>query len=157
MTQDEDPGGGNRRTFLAWLTGLSATGLLGTIVYPVVRFLTPPHLPEAVTEQVDAGPLDDAELVAKGYKIVQFGADPVIVVRVSDTEARAFSATCTHLDCIVQYRPEKQLMWCYCHDGAFDLQGRNVAGPPPRPLTPFEVTLVGEGKGSAPTIVVSRT
>jgi Rieske Fe-S protein len=79
----------------------------------------------------------------------------VIVVRVSDTDYRAFAATCTHLDCIVEYRQDKELIWCWCHNGAYDLQGRNVAGPPPRPLQQFAVHLVAKGAGPK-TIVVAK-
>ena len=30
-------------------------------------------------------------------------------------------------------------IWCACHNGLYDLAGRNVSGPPPRPLEVFEV------------------
>jgi Rieske Fe-S protein len=46
-------------------------------------------------------------------------------------------------------------MWCNCHGGAYDLTGRNVAGPPPRPLTVYKVNLVARGSGPS-TIVVSK-
>ena len=67
----------------------------------------------------------------------------------------AFSATCTHLDCIVEYRPGVKKIWCNCHDGQYDLNGRNVGGPPPRPLTPYTVNLVSKGAGPG-TLVVSK-
>jgi len=79
----------------------------------------------------------------------------VIVVRAADSDFRAFSATCTHLDCIVGFQKERNRIWCNCHGGTYDLTGRNVAGPPPRPLTAFKVNLVAKS-GGAPTIVVSK-
>jgi cytochrome b6-f complex iron-sulfur subunit len=144
-----------RRSFLNWLLGGSAAGLFASVVYPVARFVSPPDVPEAATNQIEAGSTSDPELVENGFKIVRFGSDPVIVVRVSDTEYRAFAATCTHLDCIVEYRQDKRLLWCWCHNGAYDLQGRNVAGPPPRPLEAYQVNLV-EKTGQPATIVVTR-
>ncbi|MER3425504.1 MAG: menaquinol-cytochrome C reductase, partial [Nitrospiraceae bacterium] len=33
---------------------------------------------------------------------------------------------------------------CPCHQGVFDKTGRNIAGPPPRPLDRFEVVKRGE-------------
>ena len=57
---------------------------------------------------------------------------------------KAFSAVCTHLDCIVQYRPEMKGIWCACHNGQYDLNGQNTGGPPPRPLEEYAVNLRGD-------------
>ncbi|HEX9670706.1 MAG TPA: Rieske (2Fe-2S) protein, partial [Thermoanaerobaculia bacterium] len=115
-----------------------------------------PRIAESTTAEVDAGPANAPEFVAKGFKIVRFGAEPVIVLRVADTDFRAFAATCTHLDCVVEYRKDQQVIWCNCHNGQYDLTGRNVAGPPPRPLAAYRVHLVaGQGGGPA-TLVVQK-
>ena len=113
-------------------------------------------MPEASTNQVEAGPANDPQLMDKGFKIVRFGAEPVILIRVSDTDLRAFSATCTHLDCIVGYQKDKTRIYCNCHGGVYDLNGRNVAGPPPRPLTPYKVNLAAKGAGQPPAVVISK-
>lgn len=144
-----------RRRFLSWLLGTSGGALLAAILFPVFRFMSPPRIPEAATNQIEAGPTNDPELLSKGFKIVRFGADPVILIRVSETDFRAFSATCTHLDCIVEYRPGIHRIWCNCHDGQYDLSGHNIAGPPPRPLEPYQVHVVANGAQPG-TIVVSK-
>ena len=59
----------------------------------------------------------------------RFGAEPVILVKAGESDFRAFSATCTHLDCIVTCRKDKGDIYCNCHGGTYDLTGRNVAGP----------------------------
>ena len=46
-----------------------------------------------------------------------------------------FSATCSHLGCLVNYRHDKREFVCPCHGGRYDLTGKNIAGPPPAPLT----------------------
>ena len=75
-------------------------------------------------------------------------------MRVAEDQYRAFAATCTHLDCIVEFRSDRQLFWCNCHDGQFDLNGRNVGGPPPRPLEPLRVHLLpGEDRQPAKLVV----
>jgi len=76
--------------------------------------------------------------------IVKFGTKPVILIRTAAGDFRAFDATCTHLDCTVQYRKDMGLIWCACHNGRYDLNGRNVAGPPPRPLDEYRVVIQGE-------------
>jgi Rieske Fe-S protein len=51
------------------------------------------------------------------------------------------SATCSHLGCLVNYNRERAEFICPCHGGRYDLSGKNIAGPPPAPLTsiPFRV------------------
>jgi cytochrome b6-f complex iron-sulfur subunit len=145
-----------RRRFLDWFLGTSAGALVAAVLYPVFRFVSPPEIPEATTNQVEAGPTNDPELLEKGYKIVRFGVEPVILVRLSDTDIRAFAGTCTHLDCIVEFQKDEQRIWCNCHNGEYNLSGQRVGGPPPRPLEPFKVDLVYKGANEPQTIVVSR-
>lgn len=145
----------NRRTLLNWFVGTSFGALFVSMAYPVFRFLTPPRLAEATANEVEGGTTADPEFREKAFKIIRFGADPVIVVRAADETFLAFSATCTHLDCIVGFQKAENRLWCNCHGGAYDLTGRNVAGPPPKPLTPFKVNLVKTASGPA-TIVVSK-
>jgi len=147
----------SRRGFLNWFLTTSVGALLVAITYPVLRFLSTPEKPDSGANQVEAGFTNDAELLDKGFKIVRFGNDPVIVVRIDDSDIRAFAATCTHLDCIVEYRRDKRRIWCNCHNGQYDLEGRQVAGPPPRPLDPFRVNLVARGPGQPKQIVISRS
>ncbi len=143
----------SRRRFVNWFLGTSTGAMAASVVYPVLRFLSPPQIPEAATHQVEAGSTHDPELLEKGFKIIRFGAEPVILIRASATDFRAFAATCTHLDCIVEYRPGEKKIWCNCHDGVYDLSGRNVAGPPPKPLESYVVHMVSKGPGPGSLVV----
>jgi Rieske Fe-S protein len=145
---DLPPLPGPRRDFLNWLLGLSGGGVCGAVLYPVLRFLTPPEVPEATALSASAG--SARSLAPNTARVVAFGSQPAIVVRTSAGDLRAFSAACTHLDCTVQYRPDLQRIWCACHNGQYDLNGRNVAGPPPRPLEAFDVNVRDDD------IVISR-
>ncbi len=138
-----------RRRFLDRF--LRATvGMLGAAVfYPVARFLSPPHVAEDASSRVLAGKV--SEITKEGWKIFPFGSEPGIVVEKAPGEFQAFSATCTHLECTVQFDKASKRIWCACHNGYYDLDGRNVAGPPPRPLTPYVVQVSGD------EIFVSRT
>jgi len=148
--------GKSRRGFITWFLGTSMGALLATFLYPAFKFLSPPVVPEASTNQAEAGAINDPDLLERGFKIIRFGVEPVIVVRVSETDVRAFAGTCTHLDCIVEFQKDQRRIWCNCHNGEYNLQGQEVAGPPPKPLEPFEVNLVQKGPGQPQTIVVSR-
>ena len=152
---NEQPGL-ERRRFLNGFLAAAGGAFLASVLYPILRFVSPPRIPESTAAQVEAGLTSDPDLIEKGFKIVRFGAEPVIVLRVSETDFRAFSATCTHLDCIVEYRKGIQTIWCNCHNGQYDLTGRNVAGPPPRPLAAYRVHLVAKGSGQPATIVVAK-
>jgi cytochrome b6-f complex iron-sulfur subunit len=137
-----DMAGSTRRSFIDHLltTSLGATVL--SIAYPVILFLIPPALSESQQNNVLAGTSN--ELKPNSAKIFKFGTRPGILVRTSTGEFRAFSAICTHLNCTVQYRDDLQHIWCACHGGQFDLNGINIAGPPPRPLEQYEVNLSGD-------------
>ena len=144
-----------RRGFLNWLLGGALSALGASVLYPITRFLSPPRVPEATTNQVEAGTVDDPEFREKGYKIIRFGAEPVILLKAGEGDFRAFSATCTHLDCIVEFQKKERRIFCNCHSGEYDLTGRNVAGPPPRPLERYEVKFLNAADGRA-TLVVAR-
>ena len=114
----------------------------GNIVYPLWRYLIPPAIAEATTDSVVAGKV--AEFKNGSGTIVKFGSRPAIVVRTAEGEFRAFSAVCTHLDCTVQYKADTSQLWCACHNGHYDLHGRNVSGPPPRPLEAYDAAEQGD-------------
>ncbi|HEU5404217.1 MAG TPA: Rieske (2Fe-2S) protein [Terriglobales bacterium] len=126
-------------------------GLLASLVsffYPIVRYLVPPQVADLGTDEVVAAKI--ADLKSNSAKIFRFGSRPGLLIMNSDGTYLALSATCTHLGCIVQYRPDLREVWCACHNGLYDLNGRNVSGPPPRPLELFDVHLRGDD------IIVSR-
>jgi len=129
----------SRRDFLNYVVGIGVVGWLGGILYPLYLYLLPPKAPEVDVKNIDLGKADD--LPKDSGKIFKFGSKPGILIKTPEGEIKAFSAVCTHLDCTVQYKQDEHLIWCACHNGRYDLNGKNASGPPPRPLTPFEVTV----------------
>jgi Rieske Fe-S protein len=130
----------DRRQFTNFVLAGGVLGWLGSVLYPVISFLKPPKIAEANVNSVKAGP--EAEFPVNSSQIVKFGRKPVILIRTDNGEFRAFEATCTHLDCIVQYRSDLKQIWCACHNGLYDTRGRNLSGPPPRPLEEYAVNIV---------------
>jgi cytochrome b6-f complex iron-sulfur subunit len=130
----------DRRQFTNFLLAGGLLGWLGSVLYPVFSFLKPPKIAEANVNSVKVGP--EADFPANSSQIVKFGRKPVILIRTDGGEFRAFSATCTHLDCIVQYRSDLKQIWCACHNGLYDTRGRNLSGPPPRPLEEYAANVV---------------
>jgi len=145
--------GGNqslpRRAFVRTLLGGGFLASLLSFFYPVARYLLPPPTSESSSDEVVAGQV--GELKNNTGKIFRFGSKPGLLIRGTDGSYHALSATCTHLDCTVQYRGDLQRVWCACHNGMYDLNGRNISGPPPRPLQKYEVHVRGD------EIVVTRS
>ena len=135
-----------------WINVLLGAGVVASIasfLYPAIRYIIPAQIAESTSRSAVAAKVN--ELKNNTGKIFKFGSKPALLVRTPDGEFKAFSAVCTHLNCTVQYREDLHQIWCACHNGLYDLAGRNVSGPPPRPLDAFEVHLQGED------VVVTRS
>jgi Rieske Fe-S protein len=132
----------SRRGLLDLLLSGSLISFAFSVLYPVWRYIAPPKITESVVSSTVAAKV--GELAPNSGKIFRFGSKPAILVYTTGGEWRAFSAVCTHLQCTVQFRPDQERIWCACHNGYYDLSGKNVAGPPPRPLDQFEVTVKEE-------------
>ena len=117
--------------------GLLAWG--AAVLAPVLTYVWPSQKRGPSSQTVSAGKVD--EFAEWQHKMVALDNRPVIVVR-TPQGFRAYSAVCTHLGCIVGWDAGRRQIACPCHAGFFDLNGRPVAGPPPRPLTEQSVIVV---------------
>lgn len=133
----------SRRRFLNWFLNTSTGAFLVSVFYPVARFLLPPEVQESTARTVTLS-VKPEDVKPNSGQIFRFGSQPGILVRTSGGDLRAFTAICTHLACIVQYRGDLGHIWCACHNGHFDLNGKNIAGPPPKPLEQYSVNARGE-------------
>lgn len=134
---ESDPADARRRRFAKLLFGSGLLASAASFLYPILRYLIPPRLPDLGGNTVLAARVSD--LKPDTAKTFRFGNRPGLLVQTREGEYSAMSATCTHLSCTVQYRPDLREIWCACHNGMYDLNGRNISGPPPRPLEAFEV------------------
>ncbi|MCL4551097.1 MAG: Rieske (2Fe-2S) protein [Bacteroidetes bacterium] len=132
----------SRRIFLKLLFDGSIMAAIGFIVYPIISYLIPPKTTEPTPSSVLVAKL--GELKPNSGKIFRFGNKPGILINTPNGELKAFTAVCTHLSCTVQYREDLKHIWCACHNGHYDLNGINISGPPPRPLTEFKVNIKGD-------------
>ena len=71
--------------------------------------------------------------------------DPCLLIRTHDGTLLAYSQKCTHLSCAVVPKLDEGVLYCPCHEGVFELAtGRNIAGPPPRPLAVIRLEIAGD-------------
>lgn len=133
----------SRRRWVSWLLGTSLGATLLSFLYPVLRYVVPPLETEPSLSEFELD-VKASDVRPNSGRIVPVGGKPVLLFRTPSGELRALTAICTHLACTVQYRAGRTDIWCACHDGVYDLTGKNVSGPPPRPLTPLQVNVRGE-------------
>ena len=133
-----------RRGFLDVLLGTGLAGFMASLVYPVLRYLKP------IAPQEGTGALrlskDEVDKLEKEHSlIVRHGPKRLLVFEDPQQRLCALEAKCTHEGCTVQYVPGDSLIWCACHNGKFDLEGRVISGPPPRPLAKWQAQREADG------------
>jgi len=131
----------SRRTFLDWLLGGGLLAWMLGLVAPMISYVWPAQRRGPSVQTVSAGKVGD--FPEWHSKIVAVGGQPVIVVH-TPQGFRAFSAICTHLGCIVDWDAGRKQIACPCHAGFFDLNGKVVSGPPPKPLPEHGVIVVDD-------------
>lgn len=137
-----------RRAFLSRLAGGIATFLAAAIGVPLVGAAVAPAARREEAQWVKLGAAADFPLGEP--RMVTFGANKVDgylrttvprvvwVIRSPGDRFTVYNARCTHLGCLVSFRPAARTFTCPCHGGVFALEGGDVLdGPPPRPLDPL--------------------
>jgi len=117
----------------------------GMTLYPVYSYLNPKGQSDKATKVESVEVCKSTEMPKGTGRNFRFGSTPAVLIHTADGQFHAFKAICTHLGCTVQFRDDKQLIWCACHGGTYDpASGKNIAGPPPKPLTPLKVAVVDD-------------
>lgn len=132
----------DRREFMQVMTKTLVAFWGLAIMYPVASYLKKPEEAESATAEVVAAKAD--ELAPGDGKPFKFGNQPAMLIRDKNGDYHAYSAICSHLGCTTQFRKEEGDIFCACHGGIYDLSGKNVSGPPPKPLMAFKVTVAGD-------------
>jgi Rieske Fe-S protein len=130
-----------RRQFLNGLFGGWLAALLASFLYPIIKFIFPPT---REPDQVILPFPDFKDMGPNSVRVFSWGAKPGLLKKNEDGTLRAFVGVCTHLDCNVTYLPGQRKFFCACHDGWYDENGRNIGGPPPKPLRQLIIVIEGE-------------
>lgn len=122
-----------RRSVLDFLIKGTVVAWLGSVMYPVLSYLKP--LPrQGATGPIGLTRAEVEKVEREKFAIVPVGSTRVLVLEDSDGELHALDARCTHEGCTVRFLPDEAVISCACHNARFDLTGRVLSGPPPRPL-----------------------
>lgn len=139
MNDSNAPAKKSRRRFL-WGLGGVCLAWLAAALYPVYRYLSPQPAPDpfgedgrATVEGISAASVARPGTGQNGA----YGGRGLLVFRNAEGVLKAFDSKCTHAGCNVAFQGDR--IYCNCHGGTYDLDGKNIAGPPPRPLTELGV------------------
>lgn len=131
---------GGRRAALRWLTrGFLSLWALGAAAVGI-SFLKAPTSEKRPGEGILRGGTFST-LPVGGSRFLRHGADPIVLVRVSETEVLALSAICTHLRCVLKWDDDNGRLLCPCHAGSFDKTGNVLSGPATRPLPRYRAEI----------------
>ena len=119
---------------LGWIT--SALVVVGGQLWLLLKLFVAPTTPGEGRGQFAPGALDTFPVGS----VKHFRKERCIVAH-HPTGLLALSDECTHLKCTVDYLPERQIIFCPCHGAQFSTTGAVLAGPAPRPLDRFAVTV----------------
>lgn len=127
-----------RRRDFTW-TALSLLGLVGLGTF--VRIFFPRTLFEPKTRFTIGFPAD------YGFGVdIKYQSTQRIWVCRGPQGLYVISAICTHLGCTPDWLSGENQFKCPCHGSVYDAEGRNFAGPAPKPMARCHVELNAEGK-----------
>jgi cytochrome b6-f complex iron-sulfur subunit len=144
VSESTSSGEPTRRSVLNFLLTVGGLGWLGSVLYPVISYLKPLPMP-GPSGPVGLTRAEVRKVERDKFAIIPVGTRRVLVLEDSDGELHALDAKCTHEGCTVRYVSGESLIWCACHNARFDLQGRVLGGPPPRPLSRHGVQRNADG------------
>jgi menaquinol-cytochrome c reductase iron-sulfur subunit len=138
------PSGTRRRRFFEWMITASAGfigaglafPLIGYLISPALKRRTQPWVNVAAVDELIAGVPTQLEYMATvqdGYQETKT-QKALWAVKQTSGDVTVFSPTCPHLGCGYHWDGGEQKFKCPCHGSVYDVSGRVLAGPAPRPL-----------------------
>ncbi len=135
---------GTRRRFFEWVTSAAAAVIAFGLAVPLLGYVISPAFKRREQSWVDVGDvkalpverptqLDYVATIRDGW--LQTVAHKAIwAVKRSDGSVTVFSPICPHLGCGYRWDDPDRTFKCPCHGSVYDLTGKVLAGPAPRPL-----------------------
>jgi Rieske Fe-S protein len=144
---EQESGGYGRREFLRRVAEIVFAALAVVCAVPLVGSAVAPAFKKRKGRWVDVGPVAQVKpnepfAVSATYQaadgwLLKTVRDEAYIVTHDQKSYFVLSNVCTHLKCRVRWEDARQAFFCPCHDGMFDIDGKVISGPPPRPLDRF--------------------
>jgi cytochrome b6-f complex iron-sulfur subunit len=142
-----------RRQFLNFFTGAVVAATVGSVLYPLGKFLTPPDQEIGVdgtliAKDILGNPIPASQILAEppGSRALVAGlaGEPTyLIVKADQTlDHIGLVDNCTHLGCTFPWNPIDQEFQCPCHGSRYAADGSVVRGPAPLPLKIVRVAVV---------------
>lgn len=127
-----------RRRFLQWIGQWSLVAAVLTQFAGAVRAF----IPRVLYEPSKKFKLGKPSEYPEGVTFVPLHR--LFVVR-ERNQFHVISAICTHLGCTVEWQKRGEQFDCPCHGSKFHADGAPFAGPAPRPLAWYPLSVSGDG------------
>lgn len=135
---------GTRRTFFIWMIRMIPAVMGVSLLIPLAGYVGSSAFKRrdeawaAIGKVADLSPLEPQELefsrtVKDGWRST-IAKKAVWVVKQSNGAVTAFSPMCPHLGCGYRWNAPVRQFQCPCHGSVYDVTGKVLAGPAPRPL-----------------------
>jgi len=139
----------SRRRFLGGLSVALGGAMAMVLGAPVVGFIFGPLFRKSPGVWRSVGKVDHF-VIGETVPVIFQDASPLPWAGVTANTAAwlrresadtfiAFVVNCSHLGCPVRWLKEADLFMCPCHGGVYNKDGTVAAGPPPRPLSRYQV------------------
>lgn len=141
-----------RRFYISAIYGLWTVIAAALSIPAAIYLLLPPKL-RKMPEWVKAGDVSKLETGVPmevffrqnrvdGWK-VQSEKTSAWVVKLANSQLVAFGPQCTHLGCAYHWDENRKYFLCPCHTSIFNIDGKVVSGPAPRPLDRYDARVEG--------------
>lgn len=143
----------SRRNFMVRVIFSIGAFISAAVAIPLAGFGILPVLKKREAGWSDAGSASDLipnspeerrfiQMVKTGWQEERVERT-VWLVKKSDGLIKAFSPSCPHLGCGYRWFADEKQFKCPCHLSIFDIDGKVLGGPAPRPLDTLETKIEG--------------
>lgn len=135
---------GTRRRFFAWVTKI-AMGMIGVgLAVPLIGYVVSPAMKRRESSWNEIGPVDTlpsgepeelefVNTIKDGWRTASV-KKVVWAIKQPAGHVVVFSSICPHLGCGYRWDADDKKFKCPCHGSVYDVTGKVLAGPAPRPL-----------------------
>ena len=149
---EQNQEGISRRKFLGIFVGAVAAAVAAALAVPLIGyFLNPVFAKRGAQTKIAIARASEIpigvpafvpyEVAARDGWLTTTTSQGAWIVTQDGKDFVIFDPHCTHLGCLYYWEASKNLFQCPCHGGQFDISGKVLAGPPPRPLDRLAFTI----------------